>query len=92
MSFQYPSVLPIWDVFEKDRDEWMKKYRSDQDFLMAKFPGWRIFPDGWIRKLGSFINKKGNLTLETGAKIILCMPVRNHIAARRYKLIKELWV
>lgn len=91
--FDYPvKFYPIWGTFIKRRKYFTDKYRGDQDVLKVMVPGLPVFPREWIKKLGMCINKRsGKISLDGGMKIMLSMPIKNEDAAKRYKVIRELW-
>jgi len=91
MVFDYPEKLHIWDVFIAEQEQYMEECRSDQDFLKFKFPLLAKFPRVWVEKLGICINEQGALRIPKKTKILLCMPLKNNKASRRYKLVNKLW-
>jgi hypothetical protein len=81
----------IWEKFISNKNKWMMKFRSDQDFLQGFFPDLDTFPVKWITKLGRCIEKDGNVRFSKNAKIILCMPQKNNFAVNRFDIVKEIW-
>jgi alpha-N-acetylglucosamine transferase len=66
----------------------MKKYHSDQDYIGDLFPTLDLFPHQWIRKLEECPD--GIPPKE--AKIVLCIPDKNDVAAEKHKWVKDLWI
>lgn len=97
MGFTYPPTLPVWQRFQEQPGEWQRQLRGDQDFLKHCFPDLATYPNGWVRKLASFLDDdnerllKGQLHAAADLKVLLCMPYKNHLAARRYKYIRKRW-
>ncbi len=93
MVFKNPITFQIWKKFIQRPKYWMNTYRSDQDYMKVNFPDFPMFPDKWICKTDTYIDK-GNgkmTTIGSEVKIMLCMPIKNKQAVKRYKQIRELW-
>ena len=94
MVYDYPLRRKIWSKFVKSKKSWKRRYRGDQDFLMAILPSLSTFPKEWVMKLGSCINDKGQIKLNeehAKMKIMLCMPLKNRKAARRFQFVRKYW-
>lgn len=81
----------IWEKFNKNSGRWIRQYRGDQDFLQEFFPDLDTLPAKWIPKLGGCITKEGEFKPSKHAKVILCMPKKNHIMAKQHEFVRQLW-
>ena len=74
------------EIYTEFSDLAMKVYRGDQDWIGSIMPDLNTMPHTWFRKL-----KHCPLGPPEGVKVILCMPWKNNVAAKRYGWVKELW-
>ncbi|NIV94692.1 hypothetical protein GWN42_18365, partial [candidate division KSB1 bacterium] len=91
MSFDRSDLTKdIWKTFYRAPRIHIRKLRSDQDFIIKYFPYIHKYPDEWIRKLGE-CERNGRLVFPEGMKILLSMPLKNHMAVDTYPELRELW-
>ena len=81
----------IWEKFNENPKKWMKLYRGDQDFLIEFFPDLDTLPAKWVPKLGGCITKEGEFRPSKHAKVILCMPRKNHVMSREHEFVRKIW-
>jgi len=91
MVFEQWVARDIWDKFSEAPKKWMEMLRGDQDFLQECFPGMDTFPQDWVVKMRSCINHQQECIPKKDTKIILCMPCKNHEAAKKWKFIRDRW-
>jgi hypothetical protein len=81
MSFDADKAERFW--FEFDAES-MTDFRGDQDFIAHVDGGLDTFPRDWVRKLRDGEPKEGT-------KVVLCMPDKNKVAAKKHKWIADAW-
>lgn len=58
MLFDPGSTEKLYKIFLEDPDAWMRKFRSDQDFMGFFLPDQPTFPDAWMRKMRECLHTK----------------------------------
>lgn len=86
-----PFTEGIWEKFNEAPKRWMSLFRGDQDFLQEFFPDLDTLPAKWIPKLGGCITKEDEFKPSKHAKVILCMPKKNHVMAEKHEFVRQLW-
>ena len=81
----------IWEKFSESPKRWMGLFRGDQDFLQEFFPDLDTLPAKWIPKLGGCITENDEFAPSRNAKVILCMPKKNHIMSEKHEFVRQIW-
>ena len=93
---RYNSSVMLWDrgqlsdVYTEFSSSAISKFRGDQDWLGSVYPSLNLFPDKWIVKLRS-LRKVNPLRTPGDIKVVLSMPWKNDVAAKKFKWVKEVW-
>jgi len=91
MSFyKSETTRDIWRKFQQNTRFHLKKFRSDQDFIIANFPYLHKYPEKWVRKLIHCLDGD-KVVFPKDMKILLSMPVKNDRAIQIYPELRELW-
>ena len=83
ISFDKGSGSEIYTEFSEKA---MRIYRGDQDWIGAINPTFHTMPPKWFRKLKNCMSGPPK-----GVKVVLCMPWKNDIAAKRLSWVESLW-
>lgn len=73
-------------LFTGLKQEHLKRFRGDQDYLGAVIPKRPTFEPRWFRKL-----KQCPKGPPAGVKLVLCMPWKNDVAAKKFPWVGEIW-
>ena len=84
MYFHKPGIRrEVWDDFGPML---MDRYRGDQDWIGDRIPQEQTIPDSWIQMMERCKRGPGPST-----RLVLCNTIRNHVAARHYPWVGEVW-
>lgn len=85
---RYQSSCMVWDTPPPIRYEpwWGESYRGDQDALSDLYTDGETMPPEWFQKL-----KRCHQGPPKGVKVILSMPWKNNVAARKFEWVNEIW-
>lgn len=86
MVWKGDHVTRFWDQFQRDKESYLCRLASDQDFLGEWFPNEARMPTHWFRKIGKY-----GQAPKPGVKVVMAMPMRNEEAARRYPWVARIW-
>jgi len=91
MTWTAGMTIP-YDMFQPSD---MDRFRGDQDFLTELHrtldrPKIQTYPSSWVTKV-RFCPDKGNKP-DPKAKVILAMPGKNEVLAKRHAWVREAWV